>query len=80
MRRTGARQCVVPALAPDAPLRPWTDFSSSYFERAAGQLPRQGVTGPFKLNQNYLSDRVAMRFGAVDDGVMRFTQFTPRSN
>ena len=80
MRKTGARQCVVPALAPDAPLRPWTDFSSGYFERAAGQLPRQGVTRPFKLNQNYLSDRVAMRFGAVDDGVMRFTQFTPRSN
>ncbi|CAN5701087.1 NAD(P)/FAD-dependent oxidoreductase [soil metagenome] len=73
MRKIGARQCVVPALAPETPLRPWTDFSSGYFQRASDRLPRQGVTKPFKLNQNYLSDRVAMRFGAVDDGVMRFT-------
>jgi monooxygenase len=73
MRKTGARQCLVPALAPGTPLRPWTDFSSGYFQRAADELPRQGVTRPWKLTQNYLSDVVAMRFGAVDDGVIRFT-------
>ncbi|MDB5828179.1 MAG: FAD-containing monooxygenase EthA [Variovorax sp.] len=73
MRKNGARQCLVPALAPGAPLRPWTDFSSGYFQRAADELPRQGVTRPWKLTQNYLSDVVAMRFGAVDDGVIRFT-------
>jgi hypothetical protein len=36
-------------------------------------LPRQGAVKPWKLNQNYLSDLVAMRFGAVDDGILRFS-------
>lgn len=73
MRKTGARQCLVPA-SPDTVLRPWVDFSSGYFQRAAEQLPKQGSTKPWKLNQNYLSDIVAMRFGAVDDGVLQFTR------
>ena len=72
MRKTGARICRPPA-DPDTALLPWVDFSSGYFERAAGQLPKQGSAKPWKLNQNYLSDLVAMRFGAVDDGVLQFT-------
>jgi cation diffusion facilitator CzcD-associated flavoprotein CzcO len=73
MRRTGMRQCRAPAAGPDTPLLPWVDFSSGYFQRAADQLPKQGATKPWKLNQNYLSDLVAMRFGTVDDGVLRFS-------
>jgi monooxygenase len=72
MRKTGARQCQAPAAGPGTPLLPWVDFSSGYFQRAADQLPKQGATRPWKLNQNYLSDLVAMRFGAVDDGVLEF--------
>jgi cation diffusion facilitator CzcD-associated flavoprotein CzcO len=72
MRKTGARICRPPA-DPDTELLPWVDFSSGYFQRAADQLPRQGSAKPWKLNQNYLSDLVAMRFGAVDDGVLQFT-------
>ncbi|MDM0066200.1 NAD(P)/FAD-dependent oxidoreductase [Variovorax sp. J31P207] len=72
MRKTGARICRPPA-DPDTELQPWVDFSSGYFERAADQLPKQGSAKPWKLNQNYLSDLVAMRFGAVDDGVLQFT-------
>ena len=74
MRKTGSRQCLAPAAGADMPLLPWVDFSSGYFQRAAGQLPKQGSTKPWKLNQNYLSDLVAMRFGAVDDGVMKFSR------
>jgi cation diffusion facilitator CzcD-associated flavoprotein CzcO len=73
MRKTGARQCVPPADGPDTPLKPWVDFSSGYFQRAAGLLPKQGTAKPWKLNQNYLSDLLAMRFGAVDDGILAFT-------
>jgi monooxygenase len=73
MRKTGARQCLAPAADPDMPLLPWVDFSSGYFQRAAGMLPKQGAIKPWKLNQNYLSDLVAMRFGAVNDGVLRFS-------
>ena len=74
MRKTGARQCLAPAAGPGTPLLPWVDFSSGYFQRAADQLPKQGVTKPWKLNQNYLSDLLAMRFGAVNDGVLRFSR------
>jgi monooxygenase len=74
MKRTGARQCQAPAAGPATPLRPWVDFSSGYFQRAADLLPQQGTTRPWKLNQNYLSDLLAMRFGAVDDGVLQFTR------
>ncbi|MEO7128865.1 MAG: NAD(P)/FAD-dependent oxidoreductase [Rhodoferax sp.] len=73
MRKTGARQCLPPAAGPGTPLLPWVDFSSGYFQRAAHLLPRQGTTKPWKLNQNYLSDLIAMRFGAVDDGVLQFS-------
>jgi monooxygenase len=71
MRKTGARQCLAPS--PDTALLPWVDFSSGYFQRAAGMLPKQGLRKPWKLNQNYLSDLIAMRFGAVDDGILRFS-------
>ena len=74
MRKTGARQCLAPAAGPDTPLLPWVDFSSGYFQRAADQLPKQGTTRPWKLNQNYLSDLVALRFGAIDDGVLQFSR------
>ncbi|MGH8820088.1 MAG: flavin-containing monooxygenase, partial [Rhodoferax sp.] len=73
MRKTGARQCLAPAAGPGTSLLPWVDFSSGYFQRAAQQLPRQGTTRPWKLNQNYLSDLLTLRFGAVDDGVLRFS-------
>ncbi len=74
MRQTGARQCMPGAPGPQAPLLPWVDFSSGYFQRSADLLPRQGDRKPWKLNQNYLSDLVALRFGAVDDGVLRFSR------
>jgi cation diffusion facilitator CzcD-associated flavoprotein CzcO len=72
MRKTGARTCVPPVPAPEEALLPWVDFSSGYFQRAMQQMPRQGSRAPFKLNQNYLSDLLAMRLGAVDDGAMKF--------
>jgi cation diffusion facilitator CzcD-associated flavoprotein CzcO len=73
MRKTGARQCM-PRLDDTAlPLKPWVDFSSGYFQRVIDRLPRQGSAGPWRLSQNYVSDLVALRHGAVDDGVLRFS-------
>lgn len=57
-----------------ATARPVVDLSSGYIQRAAGILPRQGSSGPWRLRQNYPRDLVALRFGRVDDGVMRFEQ------
>lgn len=73
MKQTGARQCVPRVDDADMALQPWVDFSSGYFQRAIDQLPKQGTKKPWKLNHNYLTDLVTLRFGAVDDGVMRFS-------
>lgn len=72
MDRTGTRQCV-PQPDPTIGEAPWIDFSSGYVQRALDQFPKQGVTKPWKLNQNYALDLVSLRFGAVEDGVMRFS-------
>jgi monooxygenase len=58
---------------------PFLDFSSGYVQRALDMLPKQGSKRPWKLHQNYAMDMAALRFGAVEDGVMEFTRReTPR--
>ena len=53
---------------------PWLDFSSGYIVRARDRLPRQGKVAPWRVHQNYALDLLAFRYGAVDDGVMRFSR------
>ena len=56
---------------------PWLDFSSGYVQRARDVLPKQGATKPWRLYQNYALDLLTLRFGAVDDGTMRFARAHP---
>ena len=53
---------------------PLLDFSSGYVRRALHMLPKQGARRPWKLRQNYALDLLALRFGAVEDGVLEFTR------
>ncbi|HEY4067822.1 MAG TPA: NAD(P)/FAD-dependent oxidoreductase [Burkholderiaceae bacterium] len=73
MQRSGARQFVPHVADPSMAVKPWVDFSSGYFLRSADQLPKQGADKPWKLNQNYALDLMSMRFGSLDDGVLRFS-------
>jgi cation diffusion facilitator CzcD-associated flavoprotein CzcO len=41
------------------------DLDAGYVHRAAGQLPRQGVSGPWRTRSDYLADIRALRFGRV---------------
>lgn len=72
MERRGMRRCV-PASGGAVQQRPWVDLSSGYFQRAIDQLPRQGTSKPWKLNDYYLADWVTLRWGALEDGVLRFS-------
>lgn len=72
MERTGARVATPRLLDAAMPLDPFVDFSSGYFQRHLASLPRQGRLPPWRLNQNVLSDLLALRFGRVDDGVLEF--------
>ena len=57
---------------------PFLDFSSGYVQRALSELPRQGTTKPWKLNQNYALDLMALKFGKLDDGTMVFKRRAAR--
>ncbi len=52
---------------------PWLDFSSGYVTRAMHRFPKQGQKAPWRVYQNYALDLMAFRYGAVEDGVMRFS-------
>jgi cation diffusion facilitator CzcD-associated flavoprotein CzcO len=69
-----AQGCV--AGTPRAPVNMETvqgiDLSSGYVQRAAAEFPKQGIDKPWLLNQNYLRDIAALRYGPVDDGVLEF--------
>jgi monooxygenase len=71
MRARGHR-CAVPERDPAVDEVPFLDFTSGYVQRARADLPKQGSRRPWKLRQNYLFDVMTIRFGRIDDGVMRF--------
>ncbi|MFN4226306.1 MAG: flavin-containing monooxygenase [Hyphomonas sp.] len=56
---------------------PFVDFSSGYFQRVMDQFPRQHTEAPWKLHQNYFTDRKNLRELPVEDGVMQFHVPTP---
>ena len=60
----------------DRPLtaEPFLDFSSGYVVRATERLPKQGPAAPWRVHQNYLLDLLALRFGKLEDGTLRFTR------
>jgi monooxygenase len=47
-------------------------LESGYALRARPLLPRQGARKPWRINNNYVRDLLAFRFGAVEDGEMEF--------
>jgi cation diffusion facilitator CzcD-associated flavoprotein CzcO len=57
---------------------PFADFSSGYLMRAADRLPKQGRS-PWRHAQNFVADFFWMRWGRLDDGVMRFSKAASRA-
>ncbi|HZJ04866.1 MAG TPA: NAD(P)/FAD-dependent oxidoreductase [Nocardioidaceae bacterium] len=64
----------VPEKDPTVEEEPFLDFAAGYVQRSVQDFPKQGSRPPWKLRMNYLRDMVALRLGAVDDGVIRFRQ------
>jgi monooxygenase len=57
---------------------PFLDFTSGYVQRARDILPAQGAVKPWRVHQNYALDMAALRFGALEDGVMEFRRADAR--
>ena len=78
MKKRGLRQVTPHNSDPSMATEPFVDFSSGYIQRAEDKLPKQGSRKPWKLNQNYALDVLALRLGSVDDDVV-FDNPAPRS-
>ncbi|KPP92891.1 NAD(P)/FAD-dependent oxidoreductase [Erythrobacter sp. HL-111] len=50
------------------------DFSSGYIQRSKHIMPRNAVRYPWRLNQDYLSDRKELKESPVEDGLLTFTR------
>ena len=50
------------------------DFSSGYIQRGKHIMPRNAVAYPWRLNQEYISDRKIMRDSPVEDGILALSK------
>jgi cation diffusion facilitator CzcD-associated flavoprotein CzcO len=72
MDRRGLRRCTPRNTDPGIERLPLVDLSSGYVLRAAHRLPQQGSRRPWRLQQNYLLDLIALRCRPIKDGVLEF--------
>jgi monooxygenase len=73
MDRRGYKQCRPHNIDPTIEPMPSLSFTSGYVQRAVAKMPKQGSKRPWRLYQNYALDIVSLRFGKIDDGVMRYS-------
>jgi cation diffusion facilitator CzcD-associated flavoprotein CzcO len=73
MDSKGVRQ-VTPNCGNETPVAPFVEnFSSGYMQRALASWPKQGSKPPWRVNQNYFRDMVAMKWTSIDDGALQFS-------
>lgn len=69
MQRRGAASATPRVRVGSVTEVPFADLSSAYIQRALSSLPRQGHRRPWRLNQNYALDVLALRFGSVAEEI-----------
>ena len=72
MRKNGYQKAV-PVRDPHMAEQDYLSFTSGYVQRAKNVLPKQGQQAPWQVNQNYFKDFMLIRFGRLNDGVMKFS-------
>ncbi|MEP0189832.1 MAG: NAD(P)/FAD-dependent oxidoreductase [Erythrobacter sp.] len=50
------------------------DFSSGYIQRSKHIMPRNAMSFPWRLSQEYLTNRKQMKTDPVDDGLLQFSK------
>ena len=54
-------------------------LSSGYIARAVDVMPKQGKSGPWRVTNNYLADRKALKNASFEDGVLKFSKTSSSS-
>ncbi len=75
----GYSQCVPQLTDTEVAEEPLLDLTAGYVLRSRDQLPKQGTRQPWRLRQNYALDLRTLRYGAIDDGTMRFSSPAPET-
>jgi monooxygenase len=76
LNRAANNSCdvVMPVLnGPAVGDQPLVSLKSGYLERAKSQLPKTSYERPWKNYENYIADMMSIRYGKVEDGVLRFS-------
>jgi cation diffusion facilitator CzcD-associated flavoprotein CzcO len=53
---------------------PLLDFSSGYVQRSLPEFPKAGSRGPWQVVMSYPHDLLALRYGRINDGNLRFSR------
>ena len=73
MDRIGKRQ-VTPKCVDDGPAAPFVEkFAPGYIQRALEDWPKQGSKAPWRVNQNYGRDLIALKFTPVANRHLEFS-------
>jgi len=72
MDKNNFKQCTPKTQGAVLEEEPLMNLNSGYIERAKEQLPKQASTKPWKLNQNYLLDKLILGYSKVNDNTMIF--------
>ena len=72
MRKHGYQKAV-PLKDPNMQEQDYLSFTSGYVQRAKDVLPKQGQRAPWQVNQNYFKDRMLIKYGRLNDGIMHFS-------
>jgi monooxygenase len=76
MDEHGHRQAT-PRHDPNTPTQPFIDLKSGYVLRSLDKFPKQGLRAPWRLYQNYARDILTLRYGAIEDDAMQFSNPEP---
>jgi len=57
---------------------PFIEFTSGYIARALDKMPKQGREKPWRLNQNYILDRISLSYSSVVDNIIIFSSNKPK--
>jgi cation diffusion facilitator CzcD-associated flavoprotein CzcO len=67
----GYDQCVPTNNDPGVTERPLLDFQAGYVLRSIDEFPTAGSRAPWRLGMSYAHDLLKLRYGRIDDGVLR---------
>lgn len=79
MIKKGHKQVCAQAKTDQAEVQPLPDtvlgaLSAGYVRRAVDKLPKQGDRYPWRVTNNYLSDRLMLKYRKINDEWLRFTR------